>query len=326
MKQSVSIEGISFRLRLVTKDDADFIVKLRLEDADRNKYINPISNDVSLQVNWIENYLHKEDDYYFVIEDIVNNEAVGLIGLYDIRDGKAEWGRWVISRKSMAAIESIDLLYRIVFESLGLNELYSRTIKENSSVVKFHDNLPQKTRGLLENYVDLNGTKYDVIEHYVDREYYENELKYSLESKCDLVFARNLKIALRNFTFHHIGVATKSIENEFSTYRLLGYKREGVAFIDTNQGIKGQFIVCNGQPRLELLENLDGCDTLTKWLDGGIKNYHFAYTVGDIEKAISFLATKRFRIISPLKESSYFGKRICFLVMPNRFLIELIEK
>lgn len=325
MKKMVFIEGMSFRLRLVTVEDAEFIVKLRLQDAERNKYINPISSDVNQQQLWIENYLDKSDDYYFVVEDIFSGNAVGLIGIYNIENGCGEWGRWVVSSNSMAAVESIDLLYKIAFRKLGLKELYSRTIVDNVPVVTFHDNLPQKKRNIIEKHVVLSGVEYDVIEHYVDSEYYDNELQYSLEAKCEMVFKRTIRHQLGGMNFHHIGVATNSIEAELSTYRLLGYKREGVPFIDENQGIKGQFIVCEGQPRLELLENLEGRDTLTKWIESGVKNYHFAYTVNDIEAAIKVLGKKRFRVISPMKASSYFGKRICFLVMPNRFLIELIE-
>ncbi|MFA0026823.1 GNAT family N-acetyltransferase, partial [Vibrio sp. 10N.261.49.A5] len=69
MKKTVFIEGMSFRLRLVTVEDADFIVKLRLQDAERNKYINPISSDIAQQQQWIEHYLKKNNDYYFVVED-----------------------------------------------------------------------------------------------------------------------------------------------------------------------------------------------------------------------------------------------------------------
>lgn len=326
MKKPVFIEGMSFRLRLVVTDDAEFIVKLRLKDAERNKYINPISNDIGTQRQWLESYLQKSDDYYFVIEDIFLGEPVGLIGLYNINSGRAEWGRWVVSDTSMAAIESVDLLYKLAFRDLGLQELYSRTIVDNTPVVKFHDNLPQMKRQVIDKYVVLNGIEYDVVEHYVTSEYYESELRFSLESKCEMIFHRTIRHQLGKFEFHHIGVATDSIEKELSTYRLIGYKREGSPFIDENQGIKGQFIISNNQPRLELLENLNDRDTLTKWLDGGIKNYHFAYMVDDIEAAISALGKKRFRVISSMKLSSYFGKRICFLVMPNRFLIELIEK
>lgn len=326
MKKNIIIEGVSYRLRPVTLDDASFIIKLRLEDLSRTKYINPISDDRELQEQWISEYQQKENDYYFVVENVFTNRAEGLIGIYDIVDGRAEWGRWVVSKSSMSAMESVDLVYQVAFNKLGLDELYCRTIVENSAVVTFHDNLPQKRRQIIEKYVLLNNVKYDVVEHYVDKNYYLEELRFNLEPKCDLALTRNLKLILGKMEFHHIGVATKDIEREFSTYRLLGYKREGGNFIDEEQGIKGQFIVSKNQPRLELLENLEDRNTLNKWLVDGVKNYHFAYLVDDIESAVVSLEKKRFRVISPLKFSAYFGKRICFLVMPNRFMIELIER
>ncbi|MGL6363259.1 GNAT family N-acetyltransferase [Aeromonas veronii] len=326
MKKNFIIEGVVYRLRPVTLGDANFIIKLRLEDLSRTKYINPISDNLELQEMWISEYLKKEDDYYFVIENIFTNKAEGLIGIYNIEDCKAEWGRWVISKSSMSALESVDLIYQVAFNKLGLNELYCRTIVDNVSVVAFHDNLPQKRRKILEKYVSINDVLYDVIEHYVDKSYYQNDLRFQLEPKSDLALTRSLRLLLGKMEFHHIGVATKDIEREFSTYRLLGYKREGNYFTDEIQGIKGQFIVSNNQPRLELLENLVGSNTLNKWIEDGNKNYHFAYLVDDIESAIVSLGQRRFRVISPLKLSSYFGKRICFLVMPNRFMIELIER
>ncbi|SJN57296.1 hypothetical protein VR7878_02228 [Vibrio ruber DSM 16370] len=326
MKKNISIDGVSYRLRPVRLDDANYIVKLRLEDLERSKYINPISNDIKKQEEWISQYLNKEDDYYFVIENIFTNKSEGLISIYNINNEKAEWGRWVISKSSISAIESVDLIYQVAFNYLGLKRLYCRTIVDNIAVVAFHDNIPQKRGSIIENHVSINGIQYDVIEHYVDDDYYQHNLKFQLEEKCDLALIRNMRLTLGKFDFHHIGVATRNIEQEFATYRILGYKREGGVFHDENQGVKGQFITAKNQPRLELLENLEGSNTLNKWLDNGIKNYHFAYLVDNIESAITSLGFKRFRIISPLKKSTYFGKRICFLVMSNRFMIELIER
>ena len=55
--------------------------------------------------------------------------------------------------------------------------------------------------------------------------------------------------------------------------------------------------------------------------------YHFGYLVKDIEKVYEVFTTKlRAKVASPMKESQYFGKRICFLVLNNMFMIELIER
>jgi methylmalonyl-CoA/ethylmalonyl-CoA epimerase len=85
------------------------------------------------------------------------------------------------------------------------------------------------------------------------------------------------------YDFHHIGYASRSLERELAQFAMLGYTLEGESFVDPEQGIAGCFMTGPG-PRIELLENLPGSDTLTPWLNTGIKMYHFAYWVDDMER------------------------------------------
>lgn len=326
MDHKIKAIGYGYALRPVTIQDAQFIIDVRLEDQERNQYIHKISRDISAQKQWIVNYLKREGDYYFIIENILTGTPEGLIAIYDIEDNRAEWGRWVVKKGSMASVESVNLLYQIAFEKLKLQELFSRTIEDNASVILFHDSIGQKNRGIKENFVSIDHKKYNVIEQYVDAEYYHSTIKPLLTEKCQKIFIRNFRAMMGGFEFHHIGVCTANITNELLAFQMLGYKVEGNTFLDENQGIKGQFLIAKGQPRIELLENLPGSSTLNYYLENNIKLYHFAYYVDNIEKIIELFSKCRARIISPLKESIYFKKRICFLVLPNKYMIELIEK
>jgi len=326
VKHELRNEGLAYSLRPVRLSDAQFIIDLRLEDKVRNQFIHTISPVLKLQQEWLAEYFKRGGDYYFVVENKLTGEPEGLIGIYDVENGKAEWGRWVTKKGSLAATESLQLLFEVAFDTLNLDELYCRTLSENKAVVALHDSLPQLRRGVCEKLVALNGQHYDAIEHYTTPEHYETEIQAGLETKAVLIFKRNLRALIGNLDFHHIGVATKSIKEELNTYRFLGYTREGPAFEDAEQGIIGQFIVAPGQPRLELLENLKGSSTLDTWLDHQIKMYHFAYKTPNIEAAIKQLNQNKIRLVSPLKISSYFRKRICFLMLSPRFLIELIEE
>lgn len=125
--------------------------------------------------------------------------------------------------------------------------------------------------------------------------------------------------------FHHIGVAAKNIERELQVYKSLGYECESAYFEDTLQGIRGMFLTARGAPRLEMLENLKGSHTLDLWLERGQKFYHVAYCTDDIESMMASFCMNRAKVISPLKMSAYFSKKICFLMLPNRQLLELIE-
>lgn len=320
------MDGYGYRLRPVKNSDAQFIIDVRLEDAERNRFIHAISSEASAQQTWLEQYFQRDGDYYFVIENRVAGQPEGLIAFYDEEQGRAEWGRWVIKKGSLAAAESVYLLYRIAFEQAGLQELYCRTIADNTAVVSFHESIGERTRTILKDFFELNGKRYDAVEQYSDREHFYRDIAPGLEKRAQMIFRRSIKREVGGFAFHHIGVAVKKIERELPLYTLLGYETEEDCFEDPEQGIRGLFLTAEDQPRLELLENLPGSHTLDIQLKNNQKMYHMAYLVRDVERAIKVLTASRAKIISPLKHSTYFGKRICFLMLPNMMMLELIEK
>lgn len=128
-----------------------------------------------------------------------------------------------------------------------------------------------------------------------------------------------------NLKFHHIGVATSDIEKELTYYKMLGYKESSDFFCDNIQSIKGIFIEAEGQPTLELLENLTDKGPLTSCLEKGIKFYHFAYETNDIEKDVaSLVASNKAIVIVPVTKATFFSK-ICFLMLKNMMMIELVQ-
>ncbi|MEE3745268.1 GNAT family N-acetyltransferase, partial [Campylobacter porcelli] len=320
MLHSFKEKGIAYSIRPVTLDDAQFIIDIRLEDSERNKYIHKISRDLKLQINWLNKYFKSPDDYYFVVENNLTGEKEGLISIYNVKDGAAELGRWVVKKGSMATIESIQLAYKFAFEKLNLVEVYTKTIQDNALVVEFHKSIGAKTKEILINEFTIDGQNYNAVWQFIDRDNYFSCVSFGLEEKSIKIFQRNLKVALGNFEFHHIGIATKNIEKEFKTYAMLGYTKEAFFDGDINQGVKGLFITAKNQPRLELLENLEGSNTLDYWLKQGIKLYHFGYMVNDIDKAFDIFTVKLgAKVVSPMKISQFFGKRICFVVLKNMF-------
>lgn len=326
MKHKFNLEGYNYRLRPIKLSDAEFIVEVRLEDMNRNRFIHQISPDVQSQISWLENYFMRNGDYYFVVENRLTGNAEGLISIYDENDGCAEWGRWVIKKGSLAAAESVYLLYKIAFEQIGLKELYCRTIEDNKQVVSFHTSIGEKTRKVIKNYTELNGIFYNAVEQYSDKENFYNNISPRLEKQAQMILTRNQKNLIGKLNFHHIGVAVKNIDKEFTNYALLGYRKDGKCFVDEEQGVKGLFIYAKGQPTLELLENLPEFHTLDLQLKNGQKMYHMAYYTSEFDKTIDMFEKCRAKIILPPKQSVYFKKRICFLMLNNMAMIELLEK
>lgn len=325
MKHTYKLEGYCYRLRPIKRSDAQTIVDIRGEDAKRNRYIHAISCDAAVQERWLDEYFRRDSDYYFAVENRITSEVEGLISFYNCAEGRAEWGRWVLRKGSLAAAESVWLLYRIAFEQVGLNELYCRTIADNTAVVSVHSSMGELTRAVHAKLFELNGKTYDAVEQYSDRKNFYEKIAPALEAQSKKVLRRYIKLRLKSMKFHHIGIAARDIEKELPIYYLLGYEKESSAFEDSIQGVRGIFLTAEGQPRLELLENLPDSHTLDTQLKQNQKLYHVAYCVKDIETAMDIFVRNRAKVISPLKKSSYFGKRICFLMLPNMMMLELVE-
>ena len=169
MNHNISLVGFSYRLRPVTVHDASLIFNLRTDER-RGRFLNPIRGDVFSQVRWLEDYLERPDDYYFVIENSLDGRAEGLISIYDIRQSVGEWGRWIVETGSSCAIESAMLIYRIAFTELALDSVYCRTLIDNERVVSFHDSCGLTRRRQLDDYVNINGQSHSAMEHELSRE------------------------------------------------------------------------------------------------------------------------------------------------------------
>jgi len=135
-----------------------------------------------------------------------------------------------------------------------------------------------------------------------------------------------LPVLPKGYEFHHIGCATASIERERSVFEILGYQIEGEPFFDTLQGVSGCFF-CGTGPRIELLENLPGSDTLTPWVNAGVKMYHFGYQVDDICAAIDWARCQRAKVIvQPVPAIAFGGRYISFVMFRNGMMLEFIQK
>ena len=126
--------------------------------------------------------------------------------------------------------------------------------------------------------------------------------------------------------FHHLGIATRSIDIEYNQWIRFGYKKEAEAFEDISQGVRGIFLVGTG-PRLELLEPLENSKTLNPYLEKGIGFYHYGYKTKDISKSKDSLVLDGFKIIrKPMPAIAFNGKEICFLINSSLKMIELIQE
>lgn len=141
MKHNVILEGYGVRLRPVTLDDADFIVKLRNMPHAIGKIGDSATTTHDQQI-WLEKYFERDNDYYFIIESL-SCKRLGTIGIYDIDWTKkvAESGRLVILPDSLAALPSCILLIDFCFHNLKLNLLMGCVVSTNIAVIALNKQL-----------------------------------------------------------------------------------------------------------------------------------------------------------------------------------------
>ncbi|WP_432515188.1 VOC family protein [Kineococcus sp. SYSU DK001] len=131
---------------------------------------------------------------------------------------------------------------------------------------------------------------------------------------------------ITGLTFHHIGVACRDLDREQAGYALLGYVPEGPDFEDPLQGVRGRFLVAEGQPRVELLVNSEGSATLDPWLKGPARVYQQAYTTPAFDETVARFQAAGARVVSPpVPAVAFDGRRICFVMLRTMTLVEVIE-
>jgi len=177
--------GYGHRLRPVDISDAARIFDMRT-DAELGQFLNPTSGDVADQEAWIAAQHARAGDHYFAVEAVCGRWE-GVIGLYDVRDTQAEWGRWILRRGSLAAPASALLLFTYAFDSVGLNQIYCRTMAQNLPVIDYHDGRPYTSRS---KYIDSLGREF--VQHTLAQTDWPT-FRGALEPMANRVAARNAR-------------------------------------------------------------------------------------------------------------------------------------
>jgi methylmalonyl-CoA/ethylmalonyl-CoA epimerase len=125
--------------------------------------------------------------------------------------------------------------------------------------------------------------------------------------------------------FHHLGLACRTMADEYGQLAALGYSAESEPIADPIQKVRVQFFT-GGGPRIELVEPMADDSPVHGWLKRGAKLYHMAYEVADLDAAMRRMEARQFTaIMEPVPAIAFGMRRIVFLLSPTRTLIELIE-
>lgn len=126
---------------------------------------------------------------------------------------------------------------------------------------------------------------------------------------------------------HHLGVASRNIGKDVAFYELLGYTPAGEPREDSASGIRVQFLSAEGQPDIELVQNLEKDGPVTPHLQARRKVFHVAYETDDIVGEAQRLVDEQGAVwLVPITESDAPEMSAwCYLACRNTLILELVQ-
>ena len=139
---NMQLIGKNLTFRLVEEEDAQFILRLRL-DPFLNKYISKTDSDIRKQIEWIKQYKVREkrnEEYYFIIIKNNNLEKVATVRISDFTPKRFTFGSLLIKRGAPLNyfIEIYQICFNFAFESLGFVECSFANRKANKKIINFN--------------------------------------------------------------------------------------------------------------------------------------------------------------------------------------------
>lgn len=125
--------------------------------------------------------------------------------------------------------------------------------------------------------------------------------------------------------FNHLGYASTNFDEDLKSLSLLGYQPTTSAIVDPLLNVKVMFLKGIG-PTIELVSPINSSKHMDVWLKQRAKTYHYAYNVKDINSAVDhFTGLGCIIVQAPLPAIAFSERRVCFIMLENRVLVELIE-
>jgi diamine N-acetyltransferase len=134
------------RLRLLLAGDLPRTLAWRNQDHIRRWFFFSDPLTPEQHAAWFEQYQERDDDFVFIIEDVQGSRApVGQVAIYHIDwpARRAEFGRLMIGEPSAAgkglARAATELVLRIAFEDLALDEVYLEVFANNAAAISIYE-------------------------------------------------------------------------------------------------------------------------------------------------------------------------------------------
>jgi methylmalonyl-CoA/ethylmalonyl-CoA epimerase len=128
-------------------------------------------------------------------------------------------------------------------------------------------------------------------------------------------------------SFHHVGVAVKSIEDALRYYTgVFGFRQASEPVDVPPERVRVCMIEADPGVRIELVEGLGEDSPVKAILDRiGGGTYHICYSVDDLDAALRQLRARGFHPFKRFELPGQDHRRFAFVLTPDRQLFELCE-
>lgn len=136
-----SIEKYGIKLRLVELTDAEFILRLRIDEK-LGAHISSTSPSLNDQIDWLKSYKEREKiglEYYFITVDD-NGTQLGTTRLSELDGDLFEQGSWLFDKNAPegAAVKADIITKEIGYDILEFETGKFDVRKSNTKVLKYH--------------------------------------------------------------------------------------------------------------------------------------------------------------------------------------------
>lgn len=137
-----------------------------------------------------------------------------------------------------------------------------------------------------------------------------------------------MEINFRVKNLHHVGIAVDNIEKWSEYHRnILGLRLTTEIIVEEAQKVKVAFAEIRDGVSVEFVEPLGPDSPISKIVERGGGLYHVCYVVSDIDQAVQHARDEGALVISlPQPSKAFAGKRVAFIYMPDKSVVEFLEQ
>ena len=164
------IFGDRVKIRPITMEDTDLIVKWRNKESVRKHFIFRDDFTNEMHKNWMKTKVETGKVVQFIIEALDDGNSMPIGSVYfrdvDMQNRSAEFGRFIgedCTRGKGLGTEATRLFVEYGVQTLGLHRIMLRVLKENERAVKSYLNVGFEVEGCAREMVYLDEKYQDVI-------------------------------------------------------------------------------------------------------------------------------------------------------------------